>query len=406
VKRTATILSTALMLTAGAAYADCEALSRHGVYDLSLNISETDQSLAFRRWFCQQSFRSEQEARDVGLDIGYGDFDLGYDQSRETWDHFYSSYCSDESFNSRFLHKTLSFVKRINPIVVKALQSCLIQKGLHAWIEQRSDMGTFRFLTIYNPSGSKDALPKVQTFYIEGGSCEGALREGDAIGPDGTELLCWRDGDGVVEILFDADKFVNKDTPLTIGPIVRELQPPARETMSFPVENVYYILKPRHSNNKCIHVQNGPNINYHKFRNYLWQLECPSAPVPDYLKFRFRKVDGENYNIIADLPDLSGSDGPRVERCFQVRGGNLNPGDGSEVFSWDCETGKVNWWRRSNFQFRFHKVDTDTYEIIADHSNLCLQVRGKRQTVKENTELLQADCDGGPYQRFLITPAS
>lgn len=89
-------------------------------------------------------------------------------------------------------------------------------------------MSATRSRTVFNPAADDD-YPIVGSFFVAGGDCEGAMEVGVPIGPDGTELLCWRSSDDGVEVLFDADSFVIKDTPLSLQPIFRPPPTPLQQ---------------------------------------------------------------------------------------------------------------------------------------------------------------------------------
>lgn len=122
--------------------------------------------------------------------------------------------------------------------MVSALNSCLTQKGLHAWVEQGPTPEQFTFRTILVPSRQSEAPATVEALHIENAVCQGVVAEGAKVGADGGELLCERTNKEAVSILFDADVYVQKDTPLALDPIF--VPPPLPERKPIYIRAVDY----------------------------------------------------------------------------------------------------------------------------------------------------------------------
>src|SRR4051812_29756470 len=76
----------------------CDLFAKYGIYDTRETQSDDARTLAYRHWFCQQTFSSEQDAQSLGASLGYKDLDIGYDHASQSWAQFKSSYCDDKSF--------------------------------------------------------------------------------------------------------------------------------------------------------------------------------------------------------------------------------------------------------------------------------------------------------------------
>jgi hypothetical protein len=214
------------------ANANCEAFARYGIYDTRSTVADIDRAEAFRTWFCQQNFQSEDEAKSTGASLGYGDltskFSLGYSNNQSSWKEFKSSYCNDSSYSSSMRTKTREFVRSINANVTNSMRTCFMRPGLHARIEQGAGADTFNIYTIFNPSGRSVTTARVVNFSVVGGSCTNPLQEGSVIGPEGYDMLCTRLGSSAVNISLNASETLIKDTPLSLPAIV-PLPPPEKK---------------------------------------------------------------------------------------------------------------------------------------------------------------------------------
>ena len=212
------------------AHADCEALSRYGIYDISTSTTDTQRSQAFRRLFCQQNFETSTQASDFGLSLGVPvdsvPLNLGIDSSSNNFKESYSKFCDNQSYDSSMAQKTISFVKTINASVIQSLNLCLTQAGLHARLEQGADGINFRFYTKYVASSDLEQWPTVKDFVISGATCDNPPEVDAKVTPAGWETLCRRQAsDKEVLIAFNASSTVIKDTPLSLAPVANPPQP-------------------------------------------------------------------------------------------------------------------------------------------------------------------------------------
>jgi hypothetical protein len=116
------------------------------MYDFSKNTSNTDKAESFHHAFCQQQFSSQAGAEEYAGSLGFKMLSLGYDQQTSNFQQWYSNYCSDQGFKSKFKQNTESVVQTINPKQADNLATCLRldEEGLHAWIIQGPDWRSFQ----------------------------------------------------------------------------------------------------------------------------------------------------------------------------------------------------------------------------------------------------------------------
>lgn len=209
------------------AFSDCN-ISKYGLYDTRSEASDTERTQSFHTWFCQNNFESYGEAKKGGASIGVGDLNIGYDEDRQNWKEFKSSYCNENTFNSTFRERTQEFVRTINPGVVETIRECLLREGLHARIELGSRPEVFRFFTIYRADSAK-GFQTIKSFFSDGAKCRQSDRPGDTLKPGdkidgaGVELLCTRTPKGInegVDVIFAASRKVLWDTPKSLARIV------------------------------------------------------------------------------------------------------------------------------------------------------------------------------------------
>ncbi|MGY6161838.1 hypothetical protein [Paraburkholderia strydomiana] len=234
-----TLVGTLLIVLSQSVHADCEAFAKYGIYDVRSSTSDTERAEAFRLWFCQQNFQSQQSASAAGGELGYGGFTLGYDQSKESWSEFKSSYCRDESYNARFKQRTEEFVKTINPTASKNMLACFNRTGaVHTRLEQGGDSNVFRFYAAFYTATSGAATAEVKNFEVKGGTCTSPLKKGDHLGAEGYESLCSRTGNGPVDVTLNTDWPVAWDTPNSLPVVFTPPPPPKPQQIDILAINV------------------------------------------------------------------------------------------------------------------------------------------------------------------------
>lgn len=284
----------------GPANAQCDALSKYGIYDISSNASMNTRAESFRNWFCQNQFQSEGDANEAGADFGYGGFALGFDSEKQSWAEFQYQYCHDDFYSSSYASKTKEFVKKINPQMVSALESCLKKPGLHAWIEQGPTMEMFSFRARFTPSTSFGVPnPVVEAFSVKNAKCEGVIGVGRSIGADGDEISCSRlpsEKSGCVtsydaaSILFDADYAVDKDTPLFLRSFCIPIPPPP---LPIPVKESIYIRAIDYTNGIDVAPAGGAVASY----GDVLLNAPPYNSRPNMAEYKFSASAAGKYNL-------------------------------------------------------------------------------------------------------------
>ena len=208
----------------------CEAFAKYGIYDTQTTTSDTDKSLSFRSWFCQSKFDSKQSADAAGLSLGYAGFSLGFDSSSENWSQFYSNYCRDETYSTKYSQVTLSYVQTINANASNNMLACFLRGGLHARVVSGARQDTFYVQARLTPTGSTSKA-SIVAFSVVGGTCTGPMRSGYEITSAGVEQVCQRSGEQAVDISLSATEQVNWDTPRGLKKIVLPAIVPPKTTI-------------------------------------------------------------------------------------------------------------------------------------------------------------------------------
>ena len=190
----------------------CEAFAKYGIYDTQTATSDTDKASSFRSWFCQSKFESKQSADAAGLSLGYASFTLGFDSNSESWLHFSSNYCRDETYSTKYRQATLSYVQTINANASNNMLACFLRGGLHARVVPGTRQDTFYVQARLNPTGSTTKA-NVVGFSVVGGTCTGPIANGYEITSAGVEQICQRSSEQAVDISLSASEQVNWDTP-------------------------------------------------------------------------------------------------------------------------------------------------------------------------------------------------
>jgi hypothetical protein len=129
-------------LVAGTEAQDCSGILG-AVRDVSQSEGAKSHFASFKRFFCEQTFTSYQQARDAGVKLEVPIEDLpvsfqGHDKT-SSWSEYQHSVCeSVETFDS--LDVTWkTYLARANAAVVEAWKSCVNSSGLHFWAEVNED---------------------------------------------------------------------------------------------------------------------------------------------------------------------------------------------------------------------------------------------------------------------------
>lgn len=273
-------------LTAPRAQDVCEAFAKYGVYDTSTTTSDVDKASSFRSWFCQNKFESKAEADAAGGTLGYGGFNIGYDQSSESWSQFSSNYCRDDTYNSRYREKTSSFVRTINANASNNMLMCFMRGGLHARIVQGARPDTFYVQARMNPVGPTTEAG-VKSFQVIGATCTGPLQAGYLIRPGGVEQICQRAGVEAVDVSLSTTDQVNWDTPRGLKAITPP--PPPLKKQAIAIRAQDFVRGTNVAIDQCVA---GPGVLANA---------PPCNPAPNAAEFDFDASAPGKYRLLVNF---------------------------------------------------------------------------------------------------------
>jgi hypothetical protein len=166
--RTATwfVLVVLLLSSAQSGYAqNCEAILGY-VRDTSEKTLSLDSRFSFKRFFCDQTFSSYQEATDRGLQAGvfldglpltFGGHDRG-----SSWSQYQRTICESVAISSSLSLELRDYVVKADAAVVDAWSKCVSKPGLHFWLEANQGTPTVvDLVAVYNGLGRQyEATPQ------------------------------------------------------------------------------------------------------------------------------------------------------------------------------------------------------------------------------------------------------
>lgn len=252
-----------LMLLSSQAYAQsCEAISKAGMYDTEISTNSVDQTEAFRTWFCQSEFSSHKEFLDFGLKLALPipdlPVELGFNATTDNWAEWKRSVCSETQRSTTFHQRSFRIINVISGAMARALADCVNKVGLHAWLEMSEDPRVFTFNTVFTPPSSALTQVRVRSFTVTPASvrCD---RLPSTIGPEGHEIICRRSNDAAVQVAFNANYRVTKDTPLRFPAITRVVPPdPTPTPAPPPVPQEEFVTKGKSRGSAVLTMQSCP----------------------------------------------------------------------------------------------------------------------------------------------------
>lgn len=277
------------------ASADCTGFGKYGVYDVSTNLTQTEQGSAFRNWYCSRQFQSSQQANkssaEIGIPLDDVPFKLGFSNQSKNFGEWQGAYCSDQYNSSTDKKLTESYVATVNDKVLKVISECMKQPGVHAMVEQGAEPLVFRFTALYVPYGS-ERFPTVVSFSTSASpplDCEKdkQISKGQPISTSGINLLCKRRHDEAIDVVFNTTApRLFFDTPTSI----RAAPPPPPPSAMVKAE-------------ACHQLFSGP-----------YDLESITKLYSDRLKLYRDSLIAEEKEIRGRFP---GADASRQQTAFQ-----------------------------------------------------------------------------------------
>jgi hypothetical protein len=116
----------------------CEAILGY-VRDITDTQNSLNSTYSFKRFFCDQTFSSYQEAHNRGAKLGIVIDELpisfsGYDRGSQ-WSQYQRSICEAIEINSTLSTDFRQHIEKANATVVNAWKDCVSSPGVHFWAE-------------------------------------------------------------------------------------------------------------------------------------------------------------------------------------------------------------------------------------------------------------------------------
>lgn len=205
----------ACLAVAPAAYAEndagCVAVTRFGVYDKFQTLTPTTQYRLLQGFFANNPFTSQREAERQaaasGLDVGEVlGLRPGGQRSEADYIEWADALVHTSYRQAAGLGLKPETVAKISRTLMALFPTCLLQKGLHAYLVPAADRETFSFIAEFVPSAG--ATKRGAKGYITIGpdsvpdTCRprGVLGEDIEIGQPGVNLSCRLPADAEVTI--------------------------------------------------------------------------------------------------------------------------------------------------------------------------------------------------------------
>ena len=213
---------------------ECDALLHQGIFDVSNTNSNVTTAYQFSSWFCDQKFSTASSAESYGGSIGLPfegiPVKLGYDQSKDSYQSWQSSFCATERYSYATQRVIQEHISKVNQGLLDTFLQCINADGLHAWMAPTDDLHRFRLALRYIPDGD------ASTAQIEKGSisrnldCEERLGKSDFTGLTvnnrGPTIVCERTNDLAADITISRSSHKVKGGESLILPPIPQPPPP------------------------------------------------------------------------------------------------------------------------------------------------------------------------------------
>lgn len=152
------VLVSVISIVAPAHADSCDAILGHGIWETRSNSSDFQNFSSFQKWFCAQSFSSndafQSSAKSISVDLTDGVSHVFGDYMKETkdgsWSKWYSATCSGQSGTNIGLHKVRSHITTASKSIVDAWSTCRRTDGISVKSEYSSLTGGYTLTFAYN----------------------------------------------------------------------------------------------------------------------------------------------------------------------------------------------------------------------------------------------------------------
>jgi hypothetical protein len=179
-------MTIALFGLSTAAYAQCGALLKDGVYDYRKARSDDEVVRSFISWM--QDRRSDATGTTGGISIPVIG-SLNADQWTRMQQDIQNYSRNDSASRSRLLETS----KTVSDSLVRAFKDCMASKGVHAWIETAPESDRFTLAVTFNSPGEPPvATVRNLTVLPSTVQCEDVIRQGTQINGGEIRAQCTR----------------------------------------------------------------------------------------------------------------------------------------------------------------------------------------------------------------------
>jgi hypothetical protein len=131
------------------ASAQCDQLTRDGLFDYRSTDSEESKIQAFINWARDRRSSSSGSGTSVGASYGRASATYGQQNAQQAAQDIENYNKADTAMRSR----VLSYAKTANEALAKAFNDCVQSGGLHVWLEQTDNPKVFRLAARFNNPG-------------------------------------------------------------------------------------------------------------------------------------------------------------------------------------------------------------------------------------------------------------
>lgn len=149
------------------AFAGCESLFEYGIYDIDEKTSDGDRTVSFRQWVCQRKFGTKADAARfiAATDTPAEALPLktGPKDALTDFKDSYAAFCADTDINSPGNQELSRTLGKTNGKMLDRFNACLSSDGLHAWVRQMKEPGSFRLNFLHKAADSSSKPATVVT---------------------------------------------------------------------------------------------------------------------------------------------------------------------------------------------------------------------------------------------------
>lgn len=204
------IIALAMLWPVNSLAQGCEQLLAAGVFDTSINASNTSDQSKAKDWYCSQDFQTSKDAEKLGLGatvpVDGVPIPFSFDQGNDSFRSRQASYCASHSLNSAQSSKTSQFIKVASQTILDAFNRCLATSGLHYQITDMSASDGTVIIAVNFVSPGEPTFAHIKSVKTSSNlSCDASDVVGPDIGGATKYIRCNRTGRNGANITISAD---------------------------------------------------------------------------------------------------------------------------------------------------------------------------------------------------------